>query len=392
MNVYLREGARSLYSTKQRTLLALIGIVIGIGSVIALVTIAQMVTEEATREFQEMGTDLLRVSVNATSPNRQQWMRDPLLYEGMADALRCVRVAAPYIRGYDRERRIDDEEVALIGATQSFLPAAQLQLSSGRFVSILDGEQAFAVVGAKLPAHLGYGQNPDELIGTRININDQDYHVIGVLKPGKNMDSMGLDVDRSFIVPIANLLQAEPSRSINQIMERSHQGYEPAGCGADVTQYMQRRIPNVEVRIRTAEELIARMRSQTDMLGTLLIAIGSISLVVGGVGIMNIMLVSVSERRQEIGIRRALGATRMDIMKQFLIESVLLSLVGGLLGIIVGLIVAYVVAENHQWQFFVTAGPLLLGAGVSVAIGAFFGFFPARQAAHLDPIVALRSE
>jgi putative ABC transport system permease protein len=153
-----------------------------------------------------------------------------------------------------------------------------------------------------------------------------------------------------------------------------------------------RRLTALELQVTTADELIAKIRKQTDMLAVLLTAIGSISLLVGGVGIMNIMLVSVSERRQEIGILRALGAKRQHIRAQFLTEALLLSFIGGIIGIVLSLVVTYYVAAYNTWQFFISFEPILLGASISIFIGVFFGFFPAHQAAALDPIKALRGE
>ena len=160
---------------------------------------------------------------------------------------------------------------------------------------------------------------------------------------------------------------------------------------AAVQAYFRRVAPNLEVRVRSAKELIASMQRQTQLFALLLGAIGSISLIVGGIGVMNVMLVSVTERRKEIGIRRALGAKRGDIQLQFLIESLVLSLLGGVFGMGLGIGVAYGACQYGNWEFFVSTMALLLGVGVSSGVGLFFGFYPARQAARLDPITALRS-
>ena len=159
-----------------------------------------------------------------------------------------------------------------------------------------------------------------------------------------------------------------------------------------VQDYFKRRVPNIQMFAFTAKELIDKMRKQTEMLSLLLTTIGSISLVVGGVGIMNIMLVSVSERRQEIGIRRALGAKRRDIRNQFLTESVILSLLGGLIGVSLAFGVTYYVTNLKGWEFHIAWQVVLLGVGVSVSIGVFFGFVPAHQASKQDPIESLRGD
>ncbi|NCA91299.1 MAG: FtsX-like permease family protein, partial [Gammaproteobacteria bacterium] len=146
------------------------------------------------------------------------------------------------------------------------------------------------------------------------------------------------------------------------------------------------------VRARSPEEIIAQMEKQMRMFTLLAGAIGSISLIVGGIGVMNVMLVSVTERRREIGVRRALGARQGDIQQQFLVESVILSLLGGLFGILLGVGASWLTAYLAYWKFLLSLDAILLGVGVASAVGIFFGFYPARQAARLDPIQALRAD
>ena len=159
-----------------------------------------------------------------------------------------------------------------------------------------------------------------------------------------------------------------------------------------VLNYFRSKTKSSSVKVTSPEEIIAQMEKQMQMFTLLLGAIGSISLIVGGVGVMNVMLVSVTERRREIGIRRALGAKRGDIRGQFLIESIILSLIGGFFGIIFGVGASRVISYFAHWHFALSIGAILLGVGVSNAVGIFFGYYPARQASLLDPIVALKSD
>jgi putative ABC transport system permease protein len=176
------------------------------------------------------------------------------------------------------------------------------------------------------------------------------------------------------------------------MIARTGPGVHYSDAEREILDYLGKQTRTPEWKVFSAEELIERMEKQMRLFTLLLGAVGSISLIVGGVGVMNIMLVSVSERRKEIGIRRALGARRGDIQSQFLIESVILSLLGGIIGIALGVTSSYVIASFSKWQFLISYAAILLGFGVSSAVGVFFGFYPARQASRLDPITALRTE
>ncbi len=387
--MYLTEAARSLYATKQRTILALVGIVIGIGSVIALVSIGNIVSEEAAKEFRALGTDVITIAMR--SPDKED-MRKPRLYRQIAKVLSCVDSIAPHSKIYLDIDNENEDELVLIGSDQGFYDFARFQLSAGRFVNSLDAERPYAVLGAEVAQVLNLSGTPDQLIGQEIEIKGQMVTIIGVLKPFMPLTAVDIEPDISLFMPLKWLLALDSSRQISSSVARTQAQTDTAVCAEKVEQYFKRRIPGVQTEVTTAKELIANMRKQADMLSVLLTAIGSISLVVGGVGIMNIMLVSVSERKQEIGIRRALGAKRKDIRYQFLTESLLLSLLGGFLGVALSVITTYYVAQYNAWEFFVSWQAVFFGAGISAGIGVFFGFIPAHQAAKLDPIQALRGE
>ena len=391
--VYIKEAWRSLYASKQRTLLALIGIVIGIASVIALVSIGKIVTAEAAKQFLAMGTDLISVRLNADRGEGES-LHDLDLFIEMDRHVACLSVSTPYIR--QSIEIVDDkgnqDDIDVIATIDSFAKAGKIKLTAGRFVSALDSNQQYVVLGSDTLAKFGLKVSPQQAIGQEVVLKKQIFVVIGVLQSSPNIEQVGISVNESVFIPAAAASVIRPNAAIKRLLARVKSDVMNEACVQNVEQYFYRRMNGVKVRVTTAEQLIAQMRKQTDMLSTMLAAIGSISLIVGGVGIMNIMLVSVSERRQEIGIRRALGAKQKDIRYQFLVEALMLSLIGGFLGVVVGIAVAYAVAEMQQWQYFVSTTTLLLGAGVSALIGVFFGFFPAHQAAKLDPISALRSE
>ncbi|MGF1526075.1 MAG: ABC transporter permease [Candidatus Competibacterales bacterium] len=394
MKVYLREAWRSLVSTKTRTALALIGIVIGIGAVIALVSVGNLVSAEATKQFRELGTDLLIARMGADDQSGFAALRNPGRFAQLQARTPCLRATTIFTRGSDSLQGLDSGSInpQIYGVTTSFMAMHKLTLTAGRAISDLDGEAAFVVVGAALPKALGWLGNPSGWIGRDITLDSGVYTVVGVLAPLPSVPRINIDYDEALLMPLRTTLNVFTRTSISDIMGRMQPDVTARDCAWAVEQYVQRRIPKMRIEVLTADDLIAQLRKQSELFRVLLAAIASISLIVGGVGIMNIMLVSVSERRQEIGVRRALGAKRKDIRYQFLSEALLLSAVGGVLGVGLGAGATYIVSEYHGWDFFISMDVVILGAGVSALIGVFFGFFPAHQAANMDPIQALRSE
>ena len=194
-------------------------------------------------------------------------------------------------------------------------------------------------------------------------------------------------------VPITTVRRIDPSKEIKLIIARAAARVHYADSARDVQAYFAERTRGLELKIISAEQLIERMESQLGLMTLLLGAVGSISLIVGGIGVMNIMLISVAERRREIGVRRALGASRGDIQRQFLTEALILTLAGGAAGVLVGSGAAYGICRFFEWGFFVSPTSIIIaGVGVSSVVGIFFGFQPAYQASRLDPIVALQGE
>jgi len=383
MSIYFKEASRSLYANKQRTILALIGIVIGIASVISLVSIGKIVTAESTRQFRQLGTDLARLSFRNNAP------KSPDIVMGLASES-CVRYVAPYISGNYQSEEL--WSMSVLGVSQSFYDISKLEMQAGRFISDLDEKQTFAVIGSKVPELLKWQGEAKNFLGRDIIINGMEYTVIGVLQQTDSMKSINLRLNKAFFIPIKRNIENQRRQSISSGLARMYPNAESKSCAQDIINYFKIRSPKMKVETITADQLIERMRKQGSMFNILLAAIASISLLVGGIGIMNIMLVSVSERKEEIGIRRALGAKQNDIRYQFLIESLLLSIIGGIFGIGLGSLVTYITANINDWEFFMLIWPMAMGAGVSIVIGVAFGFFPAHQAANLDPIVALRGD
>jgi putative ABC transport system permease protein len=369
-----------------------LGIVIGIGSVIAMVSIGTIVQNEALRQFKEMGTDILQASMSSGRDSRQG--RNEFSLRTVMDIpYECDRIslATPQTSVYGKLQFSGNRlDIPALGVAESAKELFKIDLSAGRFISDLDKNMFYCVIGSKVARFLRQNGLSDPL-GEKILFNKEYFKIVGVA-PELPMNSMRpYQINEGILIPVTTSFRFPRAPKIQQLTVRLAPGADVPGATAELKEYLQAR-DRVEVRITSAEELINRMQKQMQMFTLLLGAIGSISLIVGGVGVMNVMLVSVSERKREIGIRRALGARRADIQAQFLIESLILCFVGGLIGIALGVGSSYVISRLSDWHFLVSLPAVFLGVGVSVVIGLFFGFYPARQAANMSPIEALREE
>ena len=392
MNVLLRanlkEAAGSLLAARQRSLLALIGISIGVGSVIAMISIGVIVRDASLRQFQELGTDVLTVRVRRAAP-RVAALVTPDDARGLA-ALPTVAAAAPFMSSPGKVslggRAVVD--VTMIGATAALARLDRLGLASGRHISDLDRRRYFCVVGAEVAAAMreaGFGR----IVGETFRMGGGVYTVVGEMERVPR-GMRRYDANRSVIVPISTARRAFPNPYIRNFTARMSPGAHHVAAEAEVRDYFGRKSGDLRLQVRSAERLIEQMYRQMRLFALLLGSLGSIALLVGGIGVMNVMLVSVMERRSEIGIRRALGARRADIQGQFLIESVVLSLAGGMIGIAAGMAGTYGICAYAGWTFGMSPVAMGLGMAVATASGVFFGFYPAWQAARLDPVATLR--
>jgi putative ABC transport system permease protein len=386
----IKEALRSLVSAKQRTILALIGIVIGIGSVIGMVSVGTIVENESVRQFKDMGIDIIVVTKESDGITASTGfvLKDVMdLKQGNKDVLEV----APFASAGARVGRSGKEVfVDLYGVTASFFDLNKLTIRRGRAITDLDQDRYFVVVGEDVEQIMKKEGHTD-VVGKQFPFGGRVYTVVGVLNTvpeGGGIRPAGLN--RSVITHVSTGVRAFENGMINKFLARVG-GKDSAVVKSAIETYFGKKGKGSKVSIKTAEELIAQMEKQMQLYTLLLGAIGSISLLVGGVGVMNVMLISVTERRKEIGIRRALGAHQSDIMSQFIIESVVLCFVGGIVGIILGTGVSYIFARVSNYEFLVSQTAIFLGFGVSMGVGIFFGYYPARQAARSDPIAALRS-
>ncbi len=392
---HIQEGLSNLFSSKLRSILALLGILVGTASVVAMVLGGELATNEALKQFKTLGTDLLALSI---SDSDQGSSGGALNNVTLPDVLNLQKTdasivdIAPYAQLYNSVQFNGHElNGSILGVTENFARIVHLELANGRFISTLDGYEFFCVIGDKINAQIKKLTFFDA-IGQQVQVGKNIFTIVGVAKPWPENSFVYANIDSTVMIPILTSTSLSKYASINNIILRLTPDANIEQVQKNITSYVDQQIANKRLFFRSAKELIARMSAQSQIFTVFLGLIGSISLLVGGIGVMNIMLVSVVERRREIGIRLAVGAKRSDIWALFLVEAVMLSLIGGTCGVTIGVIIAYVMAVFWHWQFTLFLMPPLIGFTVSVAVGIFFGYYPAYKASQLDPIDALRSE
>lgn len=390
----LREAFGNLLTSKLRSILTLLGVLIGTASVVALVSSGELATQHALAQFKTLGTDLLAVSINPSSTNTSTQPKRLNLSDvtTLAAASSGILEAAPYTNYYATiSYNGTPIQGSVIGATEALQDIAKIYLAQGRFISYLDKTWFFCVVGNGLAQKIkSMGVNSP--IGTQIRVGNNYYTIVGIAKRWPENIFLYADIDNSLIIPIENSFVLSKYVQIQNIIFKLRQGADINQVQNQITSTINSIVPNQQLFFRSAKQLIVSLEKQRQTFTLLLALIGGISLVVGGIGVMNIMLVSVIERKREIGIRMAIGATRKDIGLMFISEAIVLTLFGGIIGIILGVLISFVTAELSHWVFQLYLLPPLVGFLVSALVGIFFGFYPAFQASRLNPIETLRSE
>lgn len=394
---HAKEGLLNLYYAKLRSVLALLGILVGTASVVAMILGGELATNEALKQFKSLGTDLLAVSINASSDEESvsagkteniSLMQALHLTKADKDILQVAPYTQLYYPIYYQGQVING---LILGVTNSFADIVKVNLAEGRFISLVDRYEFYCVIGHDIYNALKKVSYKEPL-GQQLQIGKNVFVIVGIADPWPENNFVYANIDNSVLVPLLASTVISKYASITNIIMRLSQHADIPNVEMHVSKNIKNLLAGKHVNYRSAKELIAKMKKQSDILTVFLGLIGSISLIVGGIGVMNIMLVSIMERRREIGIRLAVGAKRSDISALFLTEAIMLSLVGGILGVLIGILIAYIIALFSQWEFTLFLLPPLVGFSVSVAVGIFFGFYPAYLASHLDPIEALRSE
>ena len=394
----------ALRANKLRSLLTMLGIVIGVAAVIAMVALGTGAQSAVKDRIASLGTTLLTVrpgqqrgvGVAIAEQQTKLTMRDAAAIEERAPNV--IAVQPEMSRTFQVTYLNRNASTQIVGTTPNYLEVRKYRVLSGRMFTRAedDGKQRVAVVGPAVATALGI-ETPEALVGENIRIRGIQFNVVGVLE--SKGQSMGwMNPDDQILIPLNTarfrVHGTDRLRSISVLA--ASEGKIPDAM-ADIQKVLRR-----EHRLRPGQPDDFQMNSQADFLNTLgettqvftflLSGIAAVSLIVGGIGIMNIMLVSVTERTREIGIRKALGATRKNVLLQFLIEAVVLCCMGGVIGIVVGSIGALVMSKSAGWNTQVSPGAIGLAFAFSAIVGVLFGVWPARRAAVLDPIVALRYE
>ncbi len=392
----------TLRANRLRSLLTMLGIVIGNASVITLVGVGRGAQNLAEGQLSNLGANVLFV-VPGNNDTRRQGIDFPktLVLEdakAIAEQVPSVSRVAPQIT-LSEVLQVGGltTSASVLGVTPEFLPVRQFEMEQGRFFSAsdLEGARSLVVIGPDLAAKMFPAQ---EALGRTLRIRNQAFEVIGVLAPKGAV--FGQNQDENAYIPLSTMVNQLSGRdptygiSLNFISVEARDADSTNAAAFQITNLLRQRhriLRDDDFAVRSQKDALTIVSTITDGLTLMLAAIGGMSLLVGGIGIMNIMLVSVSERTAEIGLRKALGARSGDVLLQFLVESLVLASLGGAIGTAVGIGAVSLVGVVTPLPAAIGSGTVLLTVLLSGSIGLFFGVVPARRAAQLDPIVALRS-
>ncbi len=398
----IKMAATTLVANKLRSSLTMLGIIIGNTSVISLVGIGQGAQRLASEQFESLGPNVLFI-VPGSQETRNTSFEVPktLVLEdakAIATQVPSVDKVAPQINSRLLVTyRNRNTNTAITGTAPEFLSVRSFDVAKGRFVTNLDLDRnnQVAALGAEVAKRLFENSDP---IGQTVRIKNVSFQVIGVMEPKGSF--LGDNQDETVFIPLTTMANRLVGRTSPYGLELtfisvSAKNQDSIGAAQFQIENLLRLRHKItdenDFTVRTQKDILKIVGTITGALTLLLAAIAAISLLVGGIGVMNIMLVSVTERTQEIGLRKAIGAQERDILLQFLIEAVILSAAGGVVGTVLGISVIQVVALFSPLKAAVSPVAIALAVSVSGGIGLFFGVVPARRAAKLDPIVALRS-
>jgi putative ABC transport system permease protein len=394
--------ARSRFRTgKLRAFLTMLGVIIGVASVVILVSVAQGATKGIGDRLQALGTNLLTVNPGFSATggaNRGQFGTATTLTLADSDAiakLDNISFVAPQVSSSELVvAGLQNETVSVVGTTSTYADVFAYQVWAGSFLSPLSVEHNMrvAVIGATTADNLGLTDNS---IGSTIYIGGLPFDLVGILQPKGGTSNS----DDRVLIPLSTARELFVGSNANLssigISAKSQSAID--SVSTEITSTLRERhnisaTGNADFSVSTQSQLLGTVGSVSDVLTLLLAGIASISLLVGGIGIMNIMLVSVRERTREIGIRKAIGARGRDILTQFLVEALSLSMAGGLIGIGIGVIGSWAIGALAGWGFIFDPITPVAAMSFSLLVGVVFGVWPATQAARLDPVVALRYE
>jgi putative ABC transport system permease protein len=399
--VILRVAIKALRQNTLRTALTMLGIVIGVGAVICVVAIGEGASASVERAITNIGANLIWVEAGGVNRGgvrtgafgtRSLTVGD---YQAIKDNIHLVTNVTP--QADTRVQMVYGNQnwsTSVRGVSPEYVALKNWNLVRGGMFTDVDVERATAVcvLGWTVVDQLFGSQDP---IGETIRVNSEPCTVAGVLEV-KGQSATGQDQDDNLLMPYTTVMKKIKGQPwLDDILMSATSAAVVDQAEQEIAVLMRERHHihgDDDFNLRHPTEIAEAVKQSTRTMEVLLAAIASVSLLVGGIGIMNIMLVSVTERTREIGLRQAVGARGRDVLRQFLVEAVILSLIGGAVGIAVGMLGARTIADSFQWPTRVSTNAIAVAFLFSAAIGVFFGYYPARQAARLDPIEALRFE
>jgi len=402
-----RTALRALRRNKLRSALTMLGVVIGVGAVIVMVSIGQGASEAVRAQIQSLGTNLLMVVPGATTSagvrSGSGGVSTLTLQDAKAIATECSAVSNVAWIKRQIGQVVQGElnwSTQIQGVSPGYFSVRDWPVESGAAFGPRDEETAnrVALLGKTVVENLfGPGEDP---VGAMIRVKDVPFRVIGVLVR-KGQTSWGQDQDDAVVIPFSTaerrVLGSEILGTVDMVFASASRSEDIVVATEQITSLLRQRHriasdADVDFTVRNLNEMAMAQESASRVMAMLLLCVASISLLVGGIGIMNILLVSVTERTREIGIRMAVGAKRRHILLQFLVEAVVLAGAGGVIGVVLGIASAGAVSMLAGWPTLISGPAVVLALLFSATVGVFFGFWPARRAAGLDPIAALRYE
>ena len=403
LNNLFRIAWRAILLNKTRTLLTMLGIIIGVGSVITMLAIGEGSKKSIKENISKMGTNMLNIRPGAgmfggVRNNSDMQSLKLIDYLALKKEAKLLKYVTPVVSGNGQAIvGANNWPTSIYGVNTEYLPIREWEVEEGAMFGQdeLDNLSKVAVIGRTIQKNLF--PDGDSPIGQTIRFKNIPFKIIGILA-AKGESNFGQDQDDIIIAPSTTVQKRVLAQTYLQSIVASAINENEAENAVNEVKKILERTHNIAAdqennfNVFSQQELISTFSSTSEMLTILLVAIASISLIVGGIGIMNIMYVSVKERTKEIGLRMAIGAKGKDILAQFLIESVLISITGGVVGVVLGLLATYVVNTFIGWPVSITFYSIVISFLVCTITGVFFGWYPARKAAELEPITALRYE
>lgn len=395
---------RALNNNKLRAFLTMLGIIIGVASVITMLAIGQGSKKSIQAQIAEMGSNMIMIHPGGDmrggvrqDPSAMQTLKMSD-YEALCNETNFLSAVSPNVSSSGQLIAGNNNYPSSVsGVGTEYLEIRQLSVDNGDMFTLADIQTSakVCVIGKTIQDNLfPGGQDP---VGRTIRFNQVPFRVVGVLK-AKGYNSMGMDQDDVVLAPYTTVMKRLLAQTYLQGVFASALTEDLTdNATAEVTAILRRNhklkeSADDDFSIRSQQELSTMLNSTTDLMTTLLACIAGISLVVGGIGIMNIMYVSVTERTREIGLRMSVGARGVDILSQFLIEAIMISITGGIIGVLIGCGASWVVKSVAHWPIFIQPWSVFLSFAVCTVTGVFFGWYPAKKAADLDPIEAIRYE